>query len=75
MLLREDLVRAIGKMRNKKAGISFGIFPEMVKAACCEEEFLISLLDLVCEVWKECQVPKDWSNAVIISILKRGDLS
>ena len=30
----------MGKMRNGKAGGESGILPEMVKAACCNEEFL-----------------------------------
>ena len=41
----------MGKLRNGKAGGESGIFPEMVKATCCEEEFVNKLLDLVNDVW------------------------
>ena len=73
---REKLERAIGKMKNGKAGGSSGIIlPEMVKAASCEDEFFDVMLDLVCTVWKESCVPKDSSDAVLVPIPKKGDLS
>ena len=33
------------------------------------------LLDLVHTTWKEQSVPEDWTDAVLISIPKKGDLS
>ena len=36
----EELLRAVGKLKNGKAGGESGILPEMVKAACCEPDFL-----------------------------------
>jgi len=47
----------------------------MVKVGCCKEEFLTILLDLVNTVWEEQDVPRDWSDAVLIPIPKKGDLS
>ena len=41
------LTDAIGKLKNGKAGGASGI-PEMVKAVCCEDDFLELLLNLVC---------------------------
>ena len=38
-------------------------------------DFLDMLLDLVHEVWKECRVPKEWTDAVMIPIPKKEDLS
>ena len=32
------------------------------------------LLGLVKDVWRECQVPADWYDAVIVPIPKKGDL-
>ena len=58
-----------------KAGRSSNILPEMVKAACCENDFLDMLHDLVHMVWNESQVPKEWTDAVLIPIPKKGDLS
>ena len=43
----EELLSAVGKMKNGKAGGEPRILPEMVKAACCDEEFLSKLLELV----------------------------
>ena len=55
----EELTDAIGKLKNGKAGGASGILPEMVKAACSEEEFLDLLLDLVQTAWKESEVLKE----------------
>ena len=32
------------------------------------------MLELVYSVWREDQVPKDWVDAVLVPILKKGDL-
>ena len=71
----DELTKAIGKLKNGKAGGASGILPEMVKAACCEDDFLELLLDLVQAPWKEGEVPRDWSDALLVPIPKRGDLS
>ena len=70
----EEVHSALGKMKSGKAGGETGILPEMLKAACCEEEFMEWLLELVKDVWRECQVPTDWCDAVIVPIPKKGDL-
>ena len=70
----EELIEAVIKLENGKAGGESGILPEMVKAACCEEEFVQMLLDLVKDVWQEGKVPDDWRDAVLVPIPKRGDL-
>lgn len=46
----------------------------MVKAACCDEEFVEIPLELFNEVWSLGRVPADWSNAVLIPISKKGDV-
>ena len=70
-----ELASAVKKLKKGKAGGSSGILPEMVKAGCCREEFRSFLLDLVHAVWEQRQVPRDWSDAILIPIPKRGDLS
>ena len=70
-----ELASAVKKLKSGKAGGSSGILPEMVKAGCCREEFLTALLDLVHTVWEQWQVPRDWSDAILIPIPKKGDLS
>lgn len=72
---KEELEETVGKLKNAKAGGTSNILPEMVKAACCEDEFLDLLLDLVHTVWRESAVPKEWTDAVLIPIPKKGDLS
>ena len=71
----EELLCAVGKLKNGKAGGESGILPEMVKAACCEPEFLDRLVQLLQDVWREGRVPGDWCNAILVPIPKNGDLS
>ena len=60
-------------LKNGKAEGSSCILPEMVKAGGYRAEFLTVLLDLVHTVWEE--QPRDWSDAILIPIPKKGDLS
>ena len=46
-------------LRNGKAGGNSNILPEMIKAACCQKDFMTLLLDLVHTVWRERRVPRD----------------
>ncbi len=63
------------ELKNGKAGGESGILPEMLKAACESSEFFELLTELVEDVWRECKVPADWCDAVLIPIPKKGDLS
>ena len=47
------------------------ILPEMINAACCQKDFMTLLLDLVHTMWREWRVPRDWSDAILISISRR----
>ena len=47
----------------------------MLKVACQSPGFMNQLLDLVHTTWNEQSVPKDWTDAVLIPIPKKGDLS
>lgn len=58
-----------------KAGGGSGILEEMVKSACCDCDFLDPLLDLVHTSWMEQRVPKERSDAVIVPIPKKGNLT
>ena len=53
----EELTEAVNKLKNGNVGGATGILPEMVKAACCEADFLEQLLELVEATWKEGEVP------------------
>jgi len=71
----EEVMNAVAKLRNGKAGGESGILPEMVKAACCEEEFVNKLLDLVKDVWEKGCTPCAWRDSILVPIPKKGDLS
>ena len=70
----EELMKAIGKVKNGKAAGSSGILPEMIKEACSDVTFLELLLDMIQTAWKESRVPKDWADAVLVPIPNKGDL-
>ena len=70
----EEIWGAIGKLKSGKAGGDSGILPEMVKAARCEKGFFCLLMDLMHAAWCECRVPKEWSDAVLVPIPKKGNL-
>ena len=42
---------------------------------CCVDDFLEMLLNLVHTVWRDSTVPKDWVDAVLVPLPKKGDLS
>ena len=71
----EEVMNAVAKLRNGKAGGESGILPEMVNAACCEEEFVNKLLDLVKDVWEKGCTPCAWRDSILVPIPKKGDLS
>ena len=71
----EELERAVSKLRSGKASGETGILPEMVKAVCYEETFMLSLMSLCDDMWRKGEVPRDWCDAVLIPLPKKGDLS
>ena len=44
----EDLLEAVNKLKNGKAGGKSGVLPEMLKATCGDNEFAEMLLKLLC---------------------------
>ena len=71
----DELLNAIEKVKNGRAGGESSILPEMVKAACIGYTFSKTLLELVHDVWEKRSVPDDWRDAMLIPIPKKGDLS
>ena len=71
----EEMFEAVKRLRNGKAAGSNGILPEMLKAASKVETFRSRLLDLVHSVWREGRVPQQWSDAILVPVPKKGDLS
>ena len=70
-----ELTTALGKLKTGKAGGNSNILPEMVKVACDDSEFKCLLLDLVHSVWEEQRVPREWADAILVPIPKKGNLS
>lgn len=68
-----ELAKAVNKLKSGKDGSS--ILPEMVKASCNADGFPDLLLDLIHSTRKAKRVPKQWSDAVLIPIPKKGDLT
>lgn len=61
----EELIAALVKLQIGKAGGSSRILPETLKAGCCTEDRILDPL----------AGPRDWSDAILIPIPKKGDLS
>ncbi len=71
----EEVLEAVMKMKNGKTAGESEILSEMVKAACCSGSFVEILMELVSDVWAEGKVPADWSDAMLVPIPKKGDLT
>ena len=71
----EEMMQAVKKLKPGKAGGSSGVLPEMVRASCTEDKFRVTLLELLHCAWKEERVPRDWANALLVPIPKKGDLT
>ena len=57
----------VGKLRSGKVGGASGIQPEVLKIACCEDGFMVKLMELCREV---CSMLCDWCDAILVSIPK-----
>ena len=68
----EEIETALSKLKNGKAGGKTGILPEMIKYGGAE--LWDRVLDLVKVVWEEEAVVRDWKDATIIPIPKKGNL-
>ena len=69
----EEILIALKGLKGNKAGGKNGILPEMVKNLGSNQ--LDYILDLFHSVWKEESVPKEWRDAILVPIPKKGDLS
>ncbi len=69
----EEVLGALDAVRGNKAGGKNGILPELVK--CCGAHLSEYFLELFHQVWRDECVPQEWKDALIVPILKKGDLS
>ena len=70
---REEIIRAIKKMKNGKAAGPDGIPAEALKADV--ETTADMLLPLFVKIWEQEETPTDWKDGHIIKLPKKGDLS
>ena len=70
---QEEILIALKGLKGNKAGGKNGILLEMVKNLGSNQ--LDYVLDLFHSVWKEESVPKEWRDAILVPIPKKGHLS
>ena len=68
-----EISKAISRLRNGTAAGSSRIQPELVKFG--GEELNTKLMALFGYVWRDGCVPREWADAILIPIPKKGDLS
>ena len=69
----EEVIEALGKLKNNTAPGKNDILPEMVRG--CGGEILTHIMDLFSTVWREERVPAEWRDAILVPIPKKGDQS
>ena len=68
----EELIAALSRLKRGKAGGRTGILPELVLYGGPElQERLLLLMD---DIWRGGTVVKDWWDAEVVPIPKKGDL-
>ena len=72
--LSQELSSVLVSLKSGKASGETGILPQMLKADCKKEGFMKLFLELMGDVWMEQKMPYGWCNAVLIPILKKGNL-
>lgn len=70
----QEIAKALSKLKNGKAPKSSNILPEMLKAGRKDKDFVSMIANLLASVWEERKVPKEWVDAILIPIPKKGDL-
>lgn len=67
----EEILTVIWQMKNHKAPGEDGITAELLKHG--GREFELRFIELIKEIWTKEEMPKDWRNAIIQPIHKKGD--
>lgn len=69
---RDEVVDALMSLNNKSAG-NDNIIAEMLKAG--QETTVDLLYELLQKIWAEKSIPKEWTEALVIPIFKKGKKS
>ena len=68
----DELALALSHLKARKAAGDSGILPEFLR--CAGPAFSTALIQLFHQIWQDEVVPKDWVDALIIPIPKKGNL-
>ena len=70
-IMKEEVEKAIRKLKDNKATGTDGIPAELIKAG---GEKLVELFHQLCQkIWREENIPTDWVKSLLILIPKKGD--
>ena len=72
-ITKEEIIRAIGNMKNEKAAGIDSITVEMLKADVDETTNVLHALFQ--KIWDQEEIPDDWSKSLIVKLPKKGDLT
>ena len=70
-LIREEVERAVKRLRNGKAAGEDGIVPELLKNG--GTSLVDWLWELLLEVEKTGQVPEEWKRTMLVPLHKKRD--
>ena len=65
-------MKALGQLAVGKAGGINDLFPDVLK--CCGGPLLDYILTLIWTEWEKRCVPSEWRGALLVPVLKKGDL-
>ena len=68
----EELFQALSRLKKGKAGGKSGLLPELITSG--GTDLWDRVLEVIKKVWEDGKVVRDWQDAVVIPIPKKGDL-
>lgn len=68
-----EVIEVINKLKNNKSGGENGVTAEVLKMGGAELQRRIS--NLIKNIWVKEQLPKQWNNAIVCPVHKKGDKS
>jgi len=72
-LTLEEIWRALSSVSSGKAAGKNDLLPKLLK--CCVVDLMEYIHDLFVEVCEEEEVPKEWRDALLVPVPKKGDLT
>ncbi|PIK41764.1 endonuclease-reverse transcriptase [Apostichopus japonicus] len=70
---KAEVKNAIKKLKNGKAGGVDLLTPELLKADI--DTTANKLHSIICDIWDQEKIPKDWKKGLIVKLPKKGDLN